>query len=198
MNALNIIDPQNDFCPSGVLAVEVGDEIIIQINDMMNDFDLFILTQDWHPSGHSGIASSHNGHSPFFSIDMPYGLRTLWPDHCVTGSNGPVFHPKLNIDSASAIIRKGMDPKVDSYSAFVEKDKVTQTGLAGFLQLRRSKELTIVGLATDFCVCWSALDGVRCGFNVKVVLSACRTIDLDGSLKTALATMQNVGVALLD
>ena len=120
---------------------------------MMNDFNLFILTQDWHPTGHSGFVSSHNGHPPFSIIDMPYGLQTLWPDHSVAGSNGAAFHPKLIIDSASAIIRKGMNPKVDSYSAFVENDKVTQTGLAGFLQARGSKELTIVGLATDFCVC---------------------------------------------
>ena len=197
MNALIIIDLQNDFCPGGALAVEGGDEIIIQINDMMSDFDLIILTQDWHPTGHSSFASSHNGHLPFSIIDMPYGSQTLWPDHCVAGSNGAAFHPKLNIDCANAIIRKGMNPKVDSYSAFVENDKVTQTGLAGFLQARGSKELTIVGLATDFCVCWSALDGVRSGFNVKVVLSACRAIDLDGSLKTALAPTQNAGVDLL-
>ena len=128
---------------------------------------------------------------------MPYGSQTLWLDHCVAGSNGGAFHPKLNIDFANAIIRKGMNPKIDSYSAFVENDKVTQTGLAGFLQARGSKELTIVGLATDFCVCWSTLDGVRRGFNVKVVLSACRAIDLDGSLKTALATMQDAGVDIL-
>ena len=135
------------------MAVEDGDEIIIQINDMMSGFDLIILTQDWHPTGHSSFASSHNGHPPFSIIDMPYGSQTLWPDHCVAGSNGAAFHPKLNIDCANAIIRKGMNPKVVFYLAFVENDKVMQTGLAGFLQARGSKKLTIVGLATNFCVC---------------------------------------------
>ena len=165
---------------------------------MISSFDLIILTQDWHPTGHPSFASSHNGHPPFSIVDIPYGSQTLWLDQCLTGSNGAAFHPKRYIDRANAIIRKELNPKADSYSAFVENDKVTQTGLAGFLQARGSKELTIVGLATDFCVCWSALDGVHNGFNVKVVLSACRAIDLDGSLKTAFVTMQNAGVDLLE
>ncbi|MEK9558530.1 MAG: bifunctional nicotinamidase/pyrazinamidase, partial [Alphaproteobacteria bacterium] len=158
MNALIVIDPQNDFCPGGALAVTGGDEIMPRINDMMSDFDLVVLTQDWHPAGHSSFASSHSGPDPFTVTEMPYGPQVLWPDHCIQGSDGALFHPALNTDRADAIIRKGMNPAVDSYSAFFENDKVTATGLAGFLNGRGCTDLTMVGLATDYCVAWSALD----------------------------------------
>ena len=198
MNALIIIDPQIDFCPGGALAVEGGDEIMPQINDLMDDFELIVLTQDWHPSGHSSFASSHFSQEPFSTIDMSYGAQVLWPDHCIVGSDGASFHPNLNTDRADAIIRKGMNPDVDSYSAFVENDKVSKTGLEGFLRTRGCNDITLVGLATDYCVFWSALDGVRCGYNVSVIISACRAINLNGSLDFALQEMRNAGVVLVD
>ena len=196
MKALIVIDPQNDFCPGGALAVTGGDEIMPQINAMMNDFDLVVLTQDWHPAGHSSFASSHGGADPFTVTEMPYGAQVLWPDHCIQASAGAAFHPALNTDRADAIIRKGMNPAVDSYSAFFENDKTTATGLAGFLNGRGCTELTMVGLATDYCVAWSALDGAAQGFDVSVILPACRAIDLDGSLDTALAEMRSAGISL--
>jgi nicotinamidase/pyrazinamidase len=198
MKALIVIDPQNDFCPGGALAVTGGDEIMPQINAMMDDFDLVVLTQDWHPAGHSSFASSHEGADPFTVTEMPYGAQVLWPDHCIQASAGAAFHPALNTDRADAIIRKGMNPAVDSYSAFFENDKTTATGLAGFLTGRGCTALTMVGLATDYCVAWSALDGAGQGFNVSVILPACRAIDLDGSLDTALAEMRNAGISLSD
>ena len=196
MKALIVIDPQNDFCPGGALAVAGGDEIMPQINAMMADFDLVVLTQDWHPAGHSSFASSHAGADPFTVTDMPYGPQVLWPDHCIQGSDGAAFHPELNTDRADAVIRKGMNPAVDSYSAFFENDKKTSTGLAGFLQGRGCTDLTMVGLATDYCVAWSALDGAAQGFRVSTILSACRAIDLDGSLDAALSDMRAAGIDL--
>ena len=196
MKALIVIDPQNDFCPGGALAVAGGDEIMPQINTMMDDFDIVVLTQDWHPVGHSSFASSHDDAMPFTLTEMPYGPQVLWPDHCIQASAGAAFHPTLNTDRADAIIRKGMNPSVDSYSAFFENDKKTATGLAGLLKVRGCNDLTMVGLATDYCVAWSALDGVAQGFKVEVLLSACRAIDLDGSLDGALGNMRGAGIRL--
>jgi len=198
MKALVVIDPQNDFCPGGALAVTDGDSIMQPINGMMDAFDLVILTQDWHPQGHSSFASSHDGAAPFTLTEMPYGPQVLWPDHCIQGSDGAAFHPALDTVSADAVIRKGTNPAVDSYSAFFENDKATATGLAGLLRDRGCEDLTMVGLATDYCVAWSALDGVANGFRVEVRLPACRAIDLDGSLDKALADMRAAGVTLME
>jgi len=198
MKALVVIDPQNDFCPGGALAVTDGDSIMEPINGMMDAFDLVILTQDWHPQGHSSFASSHDGAAPFTLTEMPYGPQVLWPDHCIQGSDGAAFHPALDTVRADAVIRKGTNPAVDSYSAFFENDKATATGLAGLLRDRGCEDLTMVGLATDYCVAWSALDGVANGFRVEVRLPACRAIDLDGSLDKALADMRAAGVTLME
>ena len=198
MKALVVIDPQNDFCPGGALAVAEGDSIMQPINEMMGAFDFVILTQDWHPQGHSSFASSHGGAAPFSLTDMPYGPQVLWPDHCIQGSDGAAFHPALDTVRADAVIRKGSNPAVDSYSAFFENDRATVTGLAGLLRDRGCEDLTMVGLATDYCVAWSALDGVANGFRVEVRLPACRAIDLDGSLDKALADMRAVGVTLVE
>jgi len=164
---------------------------------MMGAFDLVILTQDWHPEGHSSFASSHQGAAPFSVTDMPYGPQVLWPDHCIQASQGAAFHPALDTARADAVIRKGTNAAVDSYSAFFENDKATVTGLAGLLRDRGCEELTMVGLATDYCVAWSALDGVANRFRVEVRLPACRAIDLDGSLDKALADMREAGVTLV-
>ncbi|NIZ60383.1 bifunctional nicotinamidase/pyrazinamidase [Sedimentitalea sp. CY04] len=191
--ALIVIDVQNDFCPGGALAVPGGDEIVPSINDMMGDFDAVILTQDWHPQGHSSFASSHAGKAPFDTTVMPYGAQVLWPDHCVQGTEGAAFHSKLRTD-ADMIIRKGYRSQIDSYSAFFENDQTTPTGLQGYLNERGINDLTLVGLATDFCVAFSAIDAARLGFKVQVDLTSCRAIDMDGSLDTALGNMKNAGV----
>jgi len=193
--ALIVIDVQNDFCPGGALAVPGGDEIVPMINDMMADFDTVILTQDWHPRGHSSFASSHAGKAPFETTQMPYGTQVLWPEHCVQGTDGAAFHPDLRQD-ADLIIRKGYRPDIDSYSAFFENDQTTPTGLKGYLEERGINDLTMVGLATDFCVAFSALDAIRLGFGVRVELAACRAIDMDGSLNAALKNLQNAEVMM--
>ena len=195
--ALIIIDPQVDFCPGGALAVADGDAIMPVINAMMPKFDHVVVTQDWHPAGHSSFASAHEGAAPFSQIEMAYGPQTLWPDHCVIGTGGAALHPALALDPAAAIIRKGSNPAVDSYSAFFENDKETATGLAGLLRDRGVDHLTMVGLATDYCVAWSALDAVRLGFAVQVDLAACRAIDLDGSCATAVTEMDDAGITLI-
>ncbi len=195
-NALIIIDMQNDFCPNGALAVAGGDEIIARINAIMDDFDATILTQDWHPEGHSSFASSHTDKDPYTLIDMPYGTQVLWPDHCIQGTKGAEFHADLHTDPADMIIRKGYNPAIDSYSAFFENDHKTPTGLEGYLRTRGITTLTMAGLATDFCVQYSALDATRLGFDTTVLEGACRAIDLDGSLATARAAMQDAGVKL--
>ncbi|OUS38104.1 nicotinamidase [Rhodobacterales bacterium 56_14_T64] len=193
--ALIVIDVQKDFCPGGALAVPGGDEIVPVINEMMAGFDAVILTQDWHPSGHSSFASSHVGKAPFETTQMPYGTQVLWPEHCVQGTSGAAFHPDLRRD-ADLIIRKGYRPHIDSYSAFFENDQTTPTGLQGYLKDRGINDLTMVGLATDFCVAFSALDAIRLEFAVRVELAACRAIDMDGSLNTALKNMKNAEVSL--
>ncbi len=194
-HALIVIDVQNDFCPGGALAVPGGDEVVAPINAMMDDFDAVILTQDWHPAGHSSFASSHPGQEPFWVIDMPYGPQVLWPDHCVQGSEGAAFHPGLRSDG-DLILRKGFNREIDSYSAFFENDRSTPTGLEGYLRTRGIDRLTLVGLATDFCVHYSAVDAARLGFDVAVRMQACRAIDLDGSLAAAVEAMKTAGVSL--
>ncbi len=196
MHALVVIDVQNDFCPGGALAVTGGDEIVAPINAMMAEFDAVILTQDWHPAGHSSFASQHPGKAPLEMTEMPYGPQVLWPDHCVQGSLGAAFHPRLDTDRAELIIRKGFRPGIDSYSAFFENDHETPTGLEGYLRTRGIDRLTLVGLATEFCVNFSAVDAARLGFEVTVREAACRGIDLGGSLAAARAGMQEAGVTL--
>ncbi|WP_394180989.1 bifunctional nicotinamidase/pyrazinamidase [Yoonia maritima] len=192
-HALLVIDVQNDFCPGGALAVAGGDEIVSGINAAMNDFDAVILTQDWHPAGHSSFASSHDA-EPMSLTEMPYGRQVLWPDHCIQGSVGANFHPNLTVDRADMIIRKGYNPAIDSYSAFFENDHKTPTGLEGYLRTRGIDTLTLVGLATDFCVNYSAVDAAKLGFNVTVQMDLCRAIDFDGSLAAAIDGMRAAGV----
>jgi nicotinamidase/pyrazinamidase len=196
MHALIVIDVQNDFCPGGALAVAQGDEIVQPINALMADFDAVVLTQDWHPAGHSSFASTHEGKAPFEMIDMPYGPQVLWPDHCIQASPGANFHMELETDRADLIIRKGFRSAIDSYSAFFENDHTTPTGLEGYLRTRGIDRLTMVGLATDFCVNFSAVDAVKLGFSVTVREDLCRAIDLDGSLKAAREGMMQAGVVL--
>ncbi|WP_297778819.1 bifunctional nicotinamidase/pyrazinamidase [uncultured Roseovarius sp.] len=195
-SALIVIDLQNDFCPGGALAVPEGDQIVSGINALMAQFPAVILTQDWHPSGHSSFASSHPGKSPYEVIQMPYGPQVLWPDHCVQGSEGAAFHAGLNTTRADLILRKGYNPAIDSYSAFFENDQTTPTGLHGYLQTRGITDLTMVGLATDFCVNYSALDATRLGYRVTVRRDLARGIDLGGSLAAAEAAMAAAGVTL--
>lgn len=194
-SALIVIDVQNDFCTGGGLAVPGGEEIVHSINAMMDDFEAVILTQDWHPAGHSSFASSHSGAAPYDLMDMAYGPQVLWPDHCVQGTQGAAFHADLRGD-ADLILRKGFRSEIDSYSAFFENDQSTQTGLEGYLRSRGINDLTLVGLATDFCVHFSAVDAAKLGFDVSVRLDACRAIDLDGSLATAMDAMQAAGVSV--
>ena len=193
-NALLVIDVQNDFCPGGELAVTGGDEIVAPINGLMDQFDAVILTQDWHPANHSSFATSHPGKLPMQSVEMDYGDQVLWPDHCVQGTEGAEFHPDLRTDG-NLIIRKGFRPQIDSYSAFFENDRTTPTGLEGYLKTRGIDTLTLVGLALDFCVHYSAVDAARLGFAVTVRRDACRAIDVDGSLDAAMAAMEEAGVA---
>ena len=194
--ALIIIDVQNDFCPGGALSVTGGDEIVGDINELMREFPTIVLTQDWHPAGHSSFASAHDGLAPFSLTDMPYGPQVLWPDHCLKGSRGAEFHQGLHTDSAQMIVRKGFNPAVDSYSAFFENDHITPTGLEGYLHTRGIKKLTMAGLALDFCVNFSAVDGAKLGFDVTVEIRLCRAIDMDGSLSDALVGMADAGVLL--
>lgn len=194
--ALIVIDVQNDFCPGGALAVAGGDEIVEGINALMGEFQVKVLTQDWHPADHGSFAASHKGKAPFETVEMPYGTQVLWPVHCVQGTSGAAFHPALSSDPADLIIRKGFRPAIDSYSAFFENDRTTPTGLEGYLRTRGATKLTLAGLATDFCVAYSALDAARLGFEVTVVESLCRAIDLEGSLAAARAAMTEAGVRL--
>ncbi|MEE2946464.1 MAG: bifunctional nicotinamidase/pyrazinamidase [Pseudomonadota bacterium] len=194
--ALIVIDVQNDFCPGGALAVPEGDLIVPGINALMADFDAVILTQDWHPKGHSSFASSHAGKDPYDLVEMAYGPQVLWPDHCIQGTEGGAFHADLKTDRADLVVRKGYNPAIDSYSAFFENDQKTPTGLEGYLRTRGLTDLTMVGLATDFCVNFSAVDAAKLGFNVTVDQSLCRAIDLDGSLDAALSGMAKSGVIL--
>lgn len=193
-HAILVIDVQNDFCPGGALAVAGGDEIVAPINALVPEFAVRVFTQDWHPGDHSSFASQHEGADPYSLIDMPYGPQVLWPDHCIIGSQGAAFHSGLDTRGADMIIRKGFRREIDSYSAFFENDHSTPTGLEGYLRNRGVEAVTLVGLATDFCVNFSAVDAARLGFRVTVVDSLCRAIDLDGSLAAAKVGMVAEGV----
>lgn len=194
--ALIVIDVQNDFCPGGALAVAEGDAIIPGINALLRTAPVRVLTQDWHPASHASFAANHPGAAPFSQVDMPYGPQVLWPAHCVIGSQGAAFHPDLNADAADLVIRKGFRPGIDSYSAFFENDRSTPTGLEGYLRNRGVTALVLAGLATDFCVAYSALDAARLGFAVTVRMDLCRGIDMGGTLATACDQMRAAGVTL--
>jgi nicotinamidase/pyrazinamidase len=194
-SALIVIDVQNDFCPGGALAVPDGDAVVPVINRLAERFAHVLLTQDWHPPGHHSFASSHPGMPPFATVRLAYGEQLLWPDHCVQGTHGAAFHPALASARAELVIRKGFRPGIDSYSAFYENDRRTPTGLAGYLRERRLTSLFLCGLATDFCVLYSALDAVRAGFSVAILADACRAIDRDGSLAKARRALADAGVA---
>ncbi len=190
---LLIIDVQNDFCPGGALAVPNGDDIVPLINRLSARFAHSICTQDWHTPGHSSFASSHSGRAPFETIEAPYGPQVLWPDHCVRGTEGAAFHPDLDLTGVEMILRKGFRREIDSYSAFFENDHRTRTGLSAALRERGFVRLFLCGLATDFCVKWSAIDAAKEGFDVIVIEDACRAIDLEGSHAAARAEMDAAG-----
>ena len=195
--ALLIIDIQNDFCPAGALEVAGGNEIISDINQEMKKYECVVLTQDWHPKGHSSFVMSHEGKNPLDVVEMPYGDQVLWPEHCVQGSQGAEFHCELNSDRANAVIRKGSNPLIDSYSAFFENDRTTATGLDGYFKSLGIEKINLVGLATDFCVNYSAQDAAKLGYNVSVFEGMCRAIDLNGSLEQARIVMRDSGVELI-
>lgn len=195
--ALLIVDMQNDFCPGGALAVPQGDDIVPAVNRLAAEFAHVILTQDWHPPGHASFASSHPRKQPFEVIKAGYGEQILWPDHCVQGTKGAEFHPGLHVPHAELVLRKGFRSQIDSYSAFRENDRRTPTGLAGYLNERELERLTLCGLATDFCVFFSAIDARKAGFSVSVVSEACRGIDVGGSLARAIRSMAEAGVTLV-
>ena len=194
--ALIVIDVQNDFCPGGALAVVDGDAIIGRINGLMDAYATVVLTQDWHPGNHMSFAANHPGAAPFSLTTMPYGPQILWPTHCVQGTAGAAFHNALRTDPAHLVIRKGFRAEIDSYSAFFENDQTTPTGLDGYLRGRGIAAVTFVGLATDYCIAYSALDAARLGFRATVLEGAARAIDLNGSLAEARAKMHAAGVAL--
>jgi nicotinamidase/pyrazinamidase len=193
---LLVIDLQNDFCPGGRLAVPRGDEVIPIVNRLARDFRHIVLTQDWHPEGHSSFASSHPDKAQFSEIRMPYGPQTLWPDHCVWQTEGARFHRDLDIPHAELVIRKGFRPGIDSYSAFFENDRKTPTGLLGYLRERGFKRIVCAGLAFDYCVRYSAEDAAAHGFDTMVVEEACRAIDLAGSAAAAKASFRDRGIKL--
>jgi nicotinamidase/pyrazinamidase len=195
-DALIIVDVQNDFCEGGVFDLQGGAAIVQPINAIAKKFQTVVLTQDFHPAGHSSFSSSHEGKEDFSYIDLPYGRQPLWPDHCVQGTWGADFHPGLNTDAAQLIIRKGTRPELDSYSAFKENDRTTKTGLDGFLRSKGITRLFMVGIATDFCVAWSSLDAVEHGFETILFRNLTKEIDLDGSLALQIAEMEKVGVRI--
>lgn len=195
-DVLVVIDVQNDFCPGGRLAVPGGDQIVPVVNRLAHGFRHVVMTQDWHPAGHSSFASSHPGRAPFSMVDMLYGSQTLWPDHCVQGTEGAAFHKGLDIPHAELVIRKGFRKEVDSYSAFFENDHRTPTGLGGYLKERGFEKVVCVGLAFDFCVRYSAEDARNLGFDTEVIEGACRAIDLDGSAEATRKSLAARGVVL--
>ncbi len=192
-DVLLLVDIQLDFCPGGALGVQEGDQVVPLANRLSSRFEHVILTQDWHPPGHISFASSHPGRQPFESIPLPYGEQVLWPDHCVQGTPGAAFHPDLRTTPAEAVIRKGFHRAIDSYSALFENDHRTPTGLAGYLRERGLRRIFLAGLATDFCVNFSAQDARRLGFDTYVIEDACRGIDVGGSLAAAWAGMAALG-----
>ncbi len=195
--ALIVVDVQNDFCSGGNLAVPEGDEVVPLINDFAKHFKHVVLTQDWHPVGHSSFASSHPGYPPFSQVEMPYGPQTLWPDHCIQGQHGSLLHRHLDIPHVELIVRKGFRREVDSYSAFFENDHKTPTGLGGYLKERGFTRVFIVGLAFDYCVRYSAEDAKSLGFDVAVVEDACKAIDLDGSAEATRNLFRYRGIELI-
>ncbi len=197
-DALLVVDLQNDFCPGGALAVPEGDAVVPLVNRLAQAFDNVLMTQDWHPPGHGSFASSHPDKAPFETVEASYGTQVLWPDHCVQGTEGADFHADLELPGAQLVLRKGFRKQVDSYSAFYENDRKTPTGLTGYLRSRGFKRLVLAGLATDFCVHYSAVDARREGFAALVVEDACRAIDLDGSLAAARQAMTEAGVGFVD
>lgn len=194
-HVLLVIDVQNDFCPGGSLAVGDGDSIVPNINAAMSDFDLVVLTQDWHPANHSSFASNQSK-DPFTAMEMPYGSQVLWPDHCIQGTDGSAFHADLDTTQADLIIRKGQNPLVDSYSAFFENDHTSATGLHGYLQEKSVSKVTLVGLATDYCVNFSAQDAVKLGYATDIRIDLCRAIDLEGSLDQARRDWKALGIGV--
>ncbi|MFD2647874.1 bifunctional nicotinamidase/pyrazinamidase [Devosia albogilva] len=193
-DVLVVVDMQYDFLPEGSLAVAGGDEIVPLINQLAKRFRNVVLTQDWHPADHISFASQHEGKAPFEMVELPYGPQVLWPDHCVQGTRGAEITADLNIPHAQLIIRKGYNRQIDSYSGFEEADRETTTGLAGYLNERDLGRLFVVGLALDFCVAWTAVDGAAAGFDVTVIEDAARAIDSNGSLERALADLDTAGV----
>ena len=196
-DVLIVVDVQNDFCPGGRLAVQKGDEVVPLVNELAKHFAKVVLTQDWHPAGHLSFATSHPGSKPFDSVKLAYGEQTLWPDHCVQGSDGAALHKDLSVPQAQLVIRKGWHKEVDSYSAFLEADRETRTGLDAYLRAHRVKRVFVCGLATDFCVAWTALDARKLRFAAVVVEDACRAIDMQGSLAAAWDRMEKAGVRRL-
>lgn len=194
MEVLLVVDMQIDFCPGGALAVPDGDQVVAEVNSLIAAHDHVVLTQDWHPSGHASFASQHPGRAPFDSIEAAYGPQVLWPDHCVQGTRGGDFHPGLDWTKAELVLRKGFRRAIDSYSAFFENDHRTPTGLGGYLKERGFTRVVLAGLATDFCVHFSAMDARNLGFEVSVIERACRAIDLGGSIKAARRQWADVGV----
>jgi nicotinamidase/pyrazinamidase len=193
-DALIVVDVQNDFCPGGRLAVQKGDEVVPLVNALAKHFENVVLTQDWHPQGHQSFATAHPGSKPFDSIKLGYGEQVLWPDHCLQGSDGAALHKDLAVPHAQLVVRKGWRKDVDSYSAFLEADRKSRTGLEGYLDERGIKRVFVCGLATDFCVAWTALDACKLGFECAVVEDACRAIDMQGSLAAAWEKMEKAGV----
>jgi nicotinamidase/pyrazinamidase len=196
-DVLLVVDVQNDFCPGGALAVPDGDQVVPLVNALGQRFQHVVVTQDWHPADHASFASQHPGRRPFETIALGYGPQTLWPDHCVQGTPGAAFHPALAVPQAELILRKGFRRAIDSYSAFRENDRATPTGLASYLKERGLTRVYLAGLATDYCVAYSALDAVAAGFEAVVVEDACRGIDLEGSLARALDELRAAGVAIV-
>ena len=193
-DALIVVDVQNDFCPGGRLAVQKGDEVVPLVNAFARRFENVVLTQDWHPPGHRSFATAHPGSKPFDSVRLAYGEQVLWPDHCVQGTDGAALHKDLSVPHAQLVLRKGHHRDVDSYSAFLEADRKTRTGLQGYLEERGIKRVFVCGLATDSCVTWTALDARKLGFAALVVEDACRAIDIQGSLAAAREKMKKAGV----
>jgi len=194
--ALLMIDIQNDFCPGGALAVADGDSVVPAVNALQDRFAVKVLTQDWHPADHASFAANHDGGEPFSMTTLSYGEQVLWPTHCVQGSAGAAFHSDLETDSADLVIRKGFRSAIDSYSAFFENDKTTQTGLGGYLNERGVTSVVLTGLATDFCVYYSAMDAIKQGYAVTLLTDCCRAIDMDGSLSAAMSAMDEAGVTV--
>jgi len=197
-DVLLVVDVQVDFLPGGALAVPDGDAVIAPINRLIDRFAHVVVTQDWHPPGHVSFAASHPGRAPFDSVALPHGDQVLWPEHCVRGTGGAALAPGLRAERAELVIRKGHQPGVDSYSAFLEADRTTPTGLAGYLRERGLTRVVVCGLATDYCVAWTALDARAAGFEAVVVTDAVRGIDVDGSVDRALAAMAAAGVGFIE